>query len=109
MTESTHTSGPWGVNELAAGNPDCYLTGNDGRKVEIGYIVQFESMPIAATIKNRADACLIATAPDMLAALEKLTTAADDFAEHGKQRHFEALEIAIANARDVIAKAKGQG
>lgn len=102
MTQ-THTSGPWGVNELAAGNPDCYLTGNDGRKVEIGYIVQFGSMPIAATIKNIADARLIAAAPDMLAALELALERLQINDCEGEERE------SIAVIERAIAKAKGQG
>ena len=68
----THTQGPWGVNDLAANNADVYLTGLDGTKSPLGYIVQTPAAPIAAMIETKANARLIAAAPRMYIALESL-------------------------------------
>lgn len=107
MTQATHTQGPWGVNDLAAKNANVYLTGLDGTKSPLGYIVQTENAPIAAMIETKADARLIAAAPDLLAALTAVTDcllgfhASDDFGPSDT----EALNVAIA----AIAKAQAQG
>ena len=67
-----HTQEPWGVNDLAANNADVYLTGLDGTKSPLGYIVQTPTAPIAAMIETKANARLIAAAPQMYVALQSM-------------------------------------
>lgn len=47
-------------------------------------------------------------APAMLEALRELRGAADAYAEHGKQRHYTALQTALGRAGNAIAAATGQ-
>lgn len=49
---------------------------------------------------------LFAASPDLLADIMALADAADIFAEHGKERHLDAMKAAIAKARETIAKVK---
>ncbi len=98
----THTQGPWGVNALAANNANIYLTGLDGTKSPLGYIVQTATAPIAAMIETKAAAQLIAAAPDLLAALEKLTVLFDRMDRSGATN-----KAAYNDAIAAITKAKG--
>ncbi len=83
MNTHTHTPGPWHLGKRA-GNPAIY--GKDG--TEIAEILQ------GLTPEWRANARLIAAAPEMLAALQSLT-------------HPMASDEDLQNALAVIAKAKG--
>ena len=78
---STHTPGPW-----------HYVTGVDGAVVYTG--VTIATIPIDA-LDWQSNAHLIASAPDLLAALERLA-------------HPMADEEDLDYAREVIAKAKDQ-
>ena len=97
----TQTKGPWGVNSLAANNPNVCLTGPDGTKSPLGYIVQTPTTPIAAMIQTEADARLIAAAPDLLAACEEMA------AQLGGGDDYTKWEDAKAHLLAAIAKAKG--
>lgn len=100
----THTQGPWGVNDLAANNANIYLTGLDGTKSPLGYIVQTATAPIAAMIKNKADARLIAAAPDLLAVVCEMLGAAEvDLLDETSN----VWRSAMISARAAIAKAEG--
>lgn len=110
MSDATHTQGPWGVNDLAANNANIYLTGLDGTKSPLGYIVQTATTPVAAMIESKADARLIAAAPDLLAALESLLALTElHIAERSKTPEEEDAFLScphILQARAEIAKAK---
>ena len=92
-----HTPGPWNATKFnpATGEiDDCYLY------VEPGISV------IERKVKGRdqhdtANAILIAAAPDLLEALERLVSAARDV-DHGY------MDQAIDNAESAIAKARGE-
>jgi len=108
-----YKSGIWGVNKLAVGDCDSYLISQNGEKVQIGYIVQSGSKPIAATIESLHDANLIAAAPDMLAALEAIDArisgdwsneALIGFGPCSTNQQLDIQDI----ARTAIIKAKGQ-
>ena len=58
--------------------------------------------------EHEAARTLANAAPDPLAALKALRVAADDFLEHGKERHYVALHNAMIDAESVIAKAEGR-
>jgi hypothetical protein len=77
---STHTPGPW-----------HYETGDDGAVVYTGFTIA--KIPIDGS-DWQSNAYLIASAPDLLAALERLA-------------HPMADDDDLDYAREVIAKAKG--
>lgn len=90
-----HTSGPW----AATGWEGIVVNDSKGNTLALapGSSYHLEEM--------KANARLIAAAPDMLAALEKLSRAFD-LDEYDQDRaHAEAC--AMREARDAIAKAKG--
>ena len=78
---STHTPGPW-----------HYETGDDGAVIYTGFTIA--KIPIDGS-DWQSNARLIAAAPDLLAALERLA-------------HPMADDDDLDYAREVIAKAKGQ-
>jgi hypothetical protein len=78
---STHTPGPW-----------HYETGDDGAAIYTGFTIA--KIPIDGS-DWQSNAHLIAAAPDLLAALERLA-------------HPMADDEDLDYAREVIAKAKGQ-
>lgn len=101
--ENKHTSGPWKVYN------------NVGRKGEIGVIAEAAPCVIASGFSEkywpgiaRANAELIAAAPEMLAALEECIT---DKGAYCMGRGIEDLKRRIeainAIAQKAIAKAKG--
>jgi hypothetical protein len=83
MKTHTHTQGPWHLGKRG-GNPAIY--GKDG--TEVAEILH------GLTPEWRANARLIAAAPEMLAALQSLT-------------HPMASDEDLQNALAVIAKVKG--
>ena len=91
-----HTPGPWTVENL--GRPGCHIAGNNNANVcgvtqPRPYAVIYS--PIDAEI-SKANARLIAAAPDMLKALRRLIDPA------------EMADIsALVFAEDVIAEATG--
>lgn len=99
-----HTKGPWRYD-----SPNCAILSETETR-DYGYgdcfpVTVFTLYSACGGDDSQADIALACSAPDLLAALDKLTTAADDFAEHGKQRHWLALEAALKEAREVMAKA----
>ena len=92
---SKHTPGPWEVVEL--------VDGYDIRSPESRCRIATASDPEAVwgAVLREEDACLIAAAPDLLEALEKLVSLID--AGEGTWTLEEQQK-----ARAAIAKAKGQ-
>lgn len=94
---SEHTPGPWRV-------------ANDGFRVEQGMLSDVKLIAVAAYgdvgyAAERANACLIAAAPEMLAALEALISDArpSNWDDEEDFKHW----MAWLNAKLVIAKARG--
>ncbi len=87
----THTKGPWVANHRYVETKDkiiCEVFGG-----------------------NRKDALLIASAPDLLAALDNLARYADTCELFLKETHpgkADALRDRVTNARAAIAKATGE-
>ena len=89
-----HTTGPWRVIQYALS--DEY------------FIRDYEHRTIACDVQGKANAALIAAAPDLLEALDTLV---DDFVVNEDYRrldHFGELSNKFAKARAAIAKAKGE-
>lgn len=100
-TPTSHTPGPWGVIDNGGDvRPEAIYAPKAG-----GYIVA-TTWAIVPEPQRKANAHLIAAAPELLASLEKLA---------GHVAHYAAMPHAhseadkdFAEARRAIAKAKGQ-
>lgn len=104
----SHTSGPWYVEGVGGIQMDgfrdgYYITSADVRKVASTY-------PYGSKDRKQrwADATLIAAAPDLLAACERL--AAFDCCDGYELNldDYRALWDVLNEARDAVAKAKGE-
>lgn len=97
MSKQQHTPGPWRVNDA-----EGYVYADAGddeasrEHVEVGYLGRLvaESVP-------KGDRLLIAAAPDLLAACERMVHAYDDEDE-------ECIAQAIRKVRAAVAKARGR-
>ena len=95
MSETKHTKGPWVIG------PDAV---NETRRQEhlIGLPNQPDGLSMTERIANyAANAVLIAAAPDMLEALEKLVSRIDE-------TRGPTADTALAAARAAIKKARGE-
>lgn len=98
-----HTEGPWKVNVDGCG--DTFISGaNDEYVADLG--AQGDD-----PVRLKADAHLIATAPDLLAILERILPPAlcgeSWNLPHGEKVSFLVSFGDLAEARAAIAKAKG--
>lgn len=96
----THTPGPW---EAVTGGLDALVRCPDGRTFNIGDAIYHGQ-------ESKANANLIAAAPDLLGALEDMVKATDNWNAAvqdiiGRQPH---TGIDLENARVAIAKARGE-
>ena len=92
--KSNFTPGPWTTKKIDIGTYDVCRCGNDGLRTRVCRLHASQIEPKhGGTIE--ANAQLIASAPDLLAALERLA-------------HPMADDEDLDYAREVIAKAKGQ-
>jgi len=97
--ESQHTPGPWSP------------TGHDGKLsviVECHWGSVAKVLPIGAIDQERANARLIASAPELLAALEVvLSSTCGNVGDDGYEGCIKIEAKALDRARAAIAKAKG--
>lgn len=100
MTNTKHTPGPWRTDN------------NIGRKSELGVVADAAPCVIATMcnakawpVEAKANARLIAAAPDLLAALEKLI---DHVAITNIGKRDGVIAISLDHGRAAIAKAKGE-
>jgi len=95
MNTHTHTQGPWHVG---AGNGEGSIFSDNGRtRLEIGETTLYSIAQITRgwnEVEDEANARLIAAAPEMLEALQRLT-------------HPMASDEDLQNALAIIAKVKG--
>lgn len=93
-----HTSGPWHLGI----NPGPLIYGPKGEQVADlrGEMLERD--------ENRANASLIAAAPELLKALEAIAVSATEFADLGVPMKAECAGIISNWAKTAIAKAKGQ-
>lgn len=90
----THTPGPWTTKKIDTGVYDVCRVGNDGLRTRICRLHASQIEPEhGGDIESNAR--LIASAPDLLCALERLA-------------HPMADEDDLTYAHAIIAKAKGQ-
>ena len=105
MSNTKHTPGPWLVNDCTRRGSDIGLyrfriSTEEGRDADVVATVPASALgdPVAA-----ADACLIAAAPELLAALRALSDDIEARAYHLDNSTLTALEV----ARAAIARAEG--
>lgn len=92
MSETKHTPGPWAV---IADGPTRVVATDTSRPWRIAVV----DSPSDADPDVDANARLIAAAPELLAALEEVTSTCLDAGFHGSD---------LARSRAAIAKAKGK-
>ena len=93
MTDTTtHTPGPWGCSDTSYHAHDYRLTRPDGSPLPLNVIANDHS-------EQRANARLIAAAPDLLARLEEALDALEDCGGYANTARL---------CRAAIAKAKGE-
>ena len=105
MSESTHTPGPWFIfgNGHCVGGPKGPIDG-DPRQQTAG--VAMCGMRLRTEDEAKANARLIAAAPDLLAACEMLIS---DPSEEWSQTEFDRRVGAARDmARAAVKKAKGE-
>jgi len=110
MTDATHTQGPWKVKlKPRKWNPTMCcpesevwaIKGPDNKHSPVA-LVRVEGLGLGPSkAVRKANATLIAAAPDLLAASEAFISELD------RGSDFTAWEKAKANLREAIAKAKG--
>jgi len=95
QTQTQHTPGPWKVQRHETGDSRrITITGRPGMIADVDW---------NAPDENTANAALIASAPDLLAALEQCLPLVD---KHRRMALGEG-DTAAMNARQAIAKAEG--
>jgi hypothetical protein len=116
VSGAKHTPGPWSVPHYASGHGVCtcgYVFAYDLTVAEVyrGGRTRDEPAPDEA----KANAHMIAAAPDMLAALLKLAEAAEAYMKYHADKFYSECEAQptglwpfIRTARAAIAKAEGR-
>ena len=103
-----HTAGPW---EIQPGFLTVYTYSDPINRVGLTCAIASVNREQPAIGEPEANACLIAAAPDMLAALEKalahLEYWASARAKNPEQEEQELRHPALGQCRAAIAKAKG--
>ena len=101
------TAGPWFVSNGTF--EQAHICGHEDVLIAIVSKQDPQCDGGRCTATERANARLIATAPELLAALEKLCSDAEQAAyqltRHGERTRAEALDERIEQARAIIAKA----
>lgn len=107
--KTSHTPGPWRV--AALNETDSYIT-TEYNTADTGPIARMYFQPHNGDMRRAAQATeanarLIAAAPELLAALVRLTAAQDASIDQFTAKEITEIEAAMAEARAAIAKAGG--
>lgn len=98
MHNTKHTPGPWFAS--------CNIVSGDFQQFRDGFRVAVASKATGSEAEMTANANLIASAPELLAALRALLVVAD---HPNNPLATGACSSIVADARAAIAKATGQG
>jgi hypothetical protein len=100
MSESKHTSAPWVVDYCAAtGRPLGISAPNDaGVPGAVGHIVRLRGIGLPSSEMARANARLIAAAPDLLEACKSAISLLHKLGGHNHDPEYSQLEAAIYKA-----------
>jgi hypothetical protein len=99
MTDQ-HTPGPW------SSDTDAYVVNNSDEVLADVFYVESHSPDLAPRLIRKANARLIAAAPDLLAALETILNPSPHYG--ATKAHRDHIEAARAAGLAAIAKARGQ-
>ena len=104
MSDWKFTPGPWVIAH------EINVVALNGRRVIAGTGSYQDNQRTELVLnENKANACLIAVAPEMLAALELQEMADNELQQHGSSPVWETLQqAATRQRRAAIAKAKGE-
>jgi len=112
MTNTKHTPGPWRAVKISDGRYDVHAVDSvpPDRDIEVTDGGYYPDDDCRGAFDSKIDATLCAAAPDLLAACEAYTRAANKvFDQHGVSSESTAeLSSAWAAALVAIAKAKGE-
>lgn len=100
-TKAQHTPGPWTIEAPSKGSPVPIIHGADYSEVASVFADEGED-------QRNANACLIAAAPELLAALELAIKSRLLSIDYDRNRTREACDIRRAMIA-AIAKAHGEG
>lgn len=106
MSKAKHTPGPWTVGQHPAAPCQGYIVKPVLFGAHTWRLPECEGGHTA--VKNKADAHLIAAAPDMLAALERQLTNMDRWLETGVPADAEESESIYNQMVAAVAKAMGE-
>ena len=109
-TKAQHTPGPWSYAVGAFNDDDIGATCGGSILSDSGYYVAAVHNDVAGgDIVARANATLIAAAPELLEALSNLVRYSDDDEYgHAVDMSLEGIEALMNAARAAIAKAEGR-
>ena len=108
MNNTLHTPAPWNVNTQPDITGDVWTTSPAGIRQFIAVCPDVRLLGREETHRQwRANARLIASAPDLLSALERLLQISQDELDQSATHEGLVNCEALANARTAIAKAKG--
>ena len=99
MSAAKHTAGPW---QVAGPSAKGYLIVKGASGQGVALILMDSS-------DEEADACLIASAPDLLAALQQINDWCCYATEEDTAARLMAMQQIGVHARAAIAKATGEG
>lgn len=110
MSASKHTPGPWvfNWNDRTDQEGDVYWIRPVSEMLQSLAVVRAGSEDNDLPAQTEANACLIASAPDLLEALKSVTTWWDKEARGDDQVEDEEVLLAASKARAAIAKAEGR-
>lgn len=106
MKNKRHTPGPWRILPEECDRPYIRVRGTMcGGRFKVANVLTpvYEGVPEREADETRANACLIAAAPEMLEALVYLLRVTDPYRTGGMQHQREAFSISVA----IIEKATG--
>lgn len=108
--EKKFTPGPWRVGMESGHNANVITAVSDGDGICLVYgIPQNRKVDEVGTSSGIANAHLIAAAPDLMEALERLLNAYLNIADSGDAGNWDAeKESEVVTARAAIAKAYGE-
>lgn len=106
MTDNNHTPGPWRYSETECLRPDmAFAIVKDAESVDGPYSEHIAEVHFSTRrAHSRADAALIAAAPELLACLDMLFEACEDGASASEIVDY----LDWGRLRTVYAKARGQ-
>jgi len=100
MEKATYTPGPWRIGDAGS----TIFGARDGNPAPVTVANLPDASPRAGGDVRRLNAALIAAAPDLLGALEKLVVAMEDELPAGGSDETRAARAALTKARGEVTR-----